>query len=96
MISKSTQMLLLSKFIGFILLGIIMTSFILSAEMEMVVFLIFFSGMLGVFLFPIFVLIVGSLLIFNANIMQFGVDQLQDSPADHQSLFIHWYVWTFY
>ena len=33
---------------------------------------------------------------FNANIIQFGVDQLQDSPADHQSLFIYWYVWIIY
>ena len=37
-----------------------------------------------------------SLIITNANIIQFGVDQLQDSPADHQSLFIHWYVWLNY
>ena len=37
-----------------------------------------------------------SLIMFNANIIQFGVDQLQDSPADHQSLFIHWYVWLYY
>ena len=37
-----------------------------------------------------------SLVMFNANIIQFGVDQLQDSPADHQSLFIHWYVWLYY
>ena len=34
--------------------------------------------------------------LFNANIIQFGVDQLQDSPADHQSLFIYWYVWIKY
>ena len=33
---------------------------------------------------------------FNANIIQFGVDQLQDSPADHQSLYIYWYVWVNY
>ena len=25
-----------------------------------------------------------------------GVDQLQDSPADHQSLYIYWYVWVNY
>ena len=96
MISKSSQMLLLSFFMGFIFLGIIMAGFILSSDMEMVALLIFFSCLLGVFLFPIFVLIMGSLVVFNANIIQFGVDQLQDSPADHQSLFIHWYVWTFY
>ena len=37
-----------------------------------------------------------SLVMFNANIIQFGVDQIQDSPADHQSLFIYWYVWINY
>ena len=34
--------------------------------------------------------------LFFANIIQFGVDQLQDSPADHQSLFIYWFVWILY
>ena len=33
---------------------------------------------------------------FNANIIQFGMDQLHDSPMDHQSLFIHWYVCVYY
>ena len=33
-------------------------------------------------------------LIFIANIVQYGVDQLHDSPGDHQSLFIHWFVWA--
>ena len=33
---------------------------------------------------------------FNANIIQFGMDQLHDSPADHQRLFIHWYIWIYY
>ncbi len=33
---------------------------------------------------------------FNANVIQFGMEQLHDSPADHQSLFIYWYVWIYY
>ena len=33
---------------------------------------------------------------FSANLIQFGMDQLHDSPMDHQSLFIHWYVWVYY
>ena len=32
--------------------------------------------------------------VFNANVIQFGMDQLHDSPVDHQSIFIHWYLWT--
>ena len=33
---------------------------------------------------------------FNANALPFGMDQLHDSPGDHQCLFIHWYVWAWY
>ncbi len=32
---------------------------------------------------------------FQANIIQFGMDQLYDSPSNHQSLFVHWYLWAF-
>ena len=31
--------------------------------------------------------------VFSANVIQFGMDQLHDSPVDHQRLFIYWYVW---
>ena len=33
---------------------------------------------------------------FTANIVQFGMDQLHDSPGEDSTLFIHWYVWTYY
>ena len=33
---------------------------------------------------------------FIANVLQFGLDQLHDTPAEDQSLFIHWIVWIFY
>lgn len=33
---------------------------------------------------------------FNANVIQFGMDQLHDAPSDHSSLFIYWYVWGYY
>ena len=33
---------------------------------------------------------------FFANVIQFGLDQLHDSPAEDQSLFIHWYMWAYY
>ncbi len=32
-----------------------------------------------------------SLVTVNANFIQFGMDQLHDSPEGHQSLFNHWY-----
>ena len=33
---------------------------------------------------------------FTANVVQFGMDQLHDSPGEDRTLFIHWYVWTYY
>ena len=33
---------------------------------------------------------------FNANVVQFGMDQLHDSPGEDRTLFIHWYVWLYY
>ena len=35
-----------------------------------------------------------STIAFNANVIQFGIDQLHDAPAEYSSLYIHWYVWT--
>jgi len=31
-----------------------------------------------------------------SNVIQFGMDQLHDSPAAHQSLFIYWFLWVYY
>ena len=42
------------------------------------------------------VLMIVGVIGFNANALPFGMDQLHDSPGDHQSLFIHWYVWAWY
>ena len=96
MISRSSQLLLLSIFMGIIFSGIIVTDLYLSIDTFAFALMIFFLCLLGVFLFPIFIFLKGSLVMFNANSIQFGVDQLQDSPADHQSLFIHWYVWAYF
>ena len=41
------------------------------------------------------VILVG-LIGFTANVVQFGMDQLHDSPGEDRTLFIHWYVWTYY
>ena len=35
-----------------------------------------------------------SIVTFSANVIQFGFDQLHDSPAESSTLYIHWYVWT--
>ena len=50
-------------------------------------------GVLGCVL--VIMLYVG-LIGFTANIVQFGMDQLHDSPGEDSTLFIHWYVWTYY
>ena len=41
-----------------------------------------------------YILFLLSFVLINANIIQFGMDQLHDSPQDHQSLYILWYVWV--
>ena len=41
-------------------------------------------------------LIICSIVAFRANVIQFGIDQLQDSPTDDSVLFIFWYVFTSY
>ena len=33
---------------------------------------------------------------FSSTVIQFGLDQLHESPSDHQSLFIHWLMWSFF
>ncbi len=33
---------------------------------------------------------------FTANVVQFGMDQLHDSPGEDRTLFIHWYTWIHY
>ena len=92
-ITRSSQLLLLNIFLSLIFLAILITGFNLVVDINLLS--IFFLCLLGVVSIPTTVLIIAGLVMFNANIIQFGVDQLQDSPADHQSLFIYWYVWTY-
>jgi hypothetical protein len=40
------------------------------------------------------VLFFTSTVAFSANVIQFGFDQLHDSPTESSTLYIHWYVWT--
>ena len=42
------------------------------------------------------VLLAISTVSFNSNVIQLGMDQLYDFPAETQSLFIHWFVWVLY
>ncbi len=56
------------------------------------------ASMVGIIIVSVlfYVAINVSFVTFDANIIQFGIEQLYDSPADHQSLYIYWYVWIFY
>ena len=57
-------------------------------------------SVLILFLGPLFViamfLLFSSIVAFNANVIQFGLDQLHNSPTEHLILFIHWYVLVSY
>ena len=51
-----------------------------------------FSVCAGISLIMLYTGLIG----FTANVVQFGMDQLHDSPGEDRTLFIHWYVWTYY
>ena len=45
---------------------------------------------------PLTVVVILLCTVFIVNAIQFGMDQLHDSPTDDSVLFIHWYVWVNY
>ena len=53
---------------------------------------IVFGVLGGIVVIMLYVGLIG----FTANVVQFGMDQLHDSPAEDSTLFIHWYVWTYF
>ena len=57
-------------------------------------YVVLFSGV-GLAFFLVLVMIIG-FVGFTANVIQFGMDQLHDSPGEDQSLFIHWFMWLYY
>ena len=69
---------------GIIALGLIYDKYIILT--------IVFSVVEGI----LFIMLLVGLIGFTANVVQFGMDQLHDSPAEDSTLFIHWYVWTYY
>ena len=48
------------------------------------------AGVLGVAL----ILFIFGFTGFQANAVQFGLDQLQDAPSEELSSFLHWFIWT--
>ena len=52
---------------------------------------------IGLPLYGVLLLIMVTIyMVFIINGIQFGMDQLHDSPTEDSILFIHWYVWIYY
>ena len=51
---------------------------------------------IDVIIFCVFMLMVTVYVVFIINGIQFGMDQLHDSPTEDSILFVHWYVWIYY
>ena len=71
-----------------LLVGYFYSLYFLDSTIKRVTLLTFFYLMLAVF--------VTIYIIFIINALQFGMDQLHDSPTEDSVLFIHWYVWIYY
>ena len=74
-----------------IFLAIYLSSLILFFEIGIIVLEI--SGILVVISV---ILLAISTVSFNSNVIQLGMNQLYDFPAEDQSLFKHWFVWVLY
>lgn len=80
------------------LLGGLIGTFIYLAEYEKDYRLVYLVMMVIVSVLGLVVLGISyiGLVGFSANVIQFGMDQLHDSPGEDRTLFIHWYVWGYY
>ena len=90
-VTKSLYLLTATLITAVVVLVILVPIFLISQESRVYIILqkclavlVCFSGILILF----------SIIGFHANIIQFGMDQLYDSPGDHQNLFIYWAVWA--
>ena len=72
-----------------------MIPYMISNEFVTLVVLLVFYVLAGILVLAVLVMIVG-FVGFTANVIQFGMDQLYDSPGEDQSLFIHWFMWLYY
>ncbi len=88
MIIRSLQLLLIALLVSIVPTAIFIAVFFTGQ----------LAGLVGIIVVPVlFYLAMNiSFIGFNANVIQFGMEQLHDSPVHHQSLFIYWYVWVYY
>ena len=81
-----------------IMVGIVITAILLPIiyAMDLIqrntVFIVDFFLLLGI----VYLVLSIGVSAFAANVIQFGVDQLQDLPARDSFLFIHWFLMTIY
>ena len=50
----------------------------------------------GLPIFIVLLLMLSGFIAFNANAIQYGMDQLHDAPTEDSVLYFHWFVWTSY
>ena len=58
--------------------------------------IIIVSVVFGIPTLTAFLLLLCGLICFSANVIQYGMDQLHDTPMEDSVIFSHWYVWTSY
>ena len=91
MVTKSLYLLFASLVLAMALIFSILILGILHYSLKGKIFTAIFS----LAVFPT-LLLTASFIGLVSNIVQFGMDQLHDSPASHQSLFIYWFLWVYY
>ena len=57
---------------------------------------LFTAKIIEILLYLLILIMVTVYMVFIINGIQFGMDQLHDSPTEDSILYIHWYVWIYY
>ena len=86
-----TSYIILVKMPTFLLLLVISAVVIIKAYLTNNIHVV-----IGFPLVCVLLIMVTVYIVFIINGIQFGMDQLHDSPTEDSILFIHWYVWIYY
>ena len=86
-----TSYIILVKISTFLLLALISAVVIFKAYKHTNI-----RNEMGLPLYCVLLIMVTVYMVFIINGIQFGMDQLHDSPTEDSILFIHWYVWIYY
>ncbi len=95
-IINSLRIIVCAFIVGITLIMVIVISALLISKAGLG-YIAYYVGIIGII--PIcvilYLVINVSFIGFNANVIQFGMEQLYESPAEYQSIFIYWYVWIY-